>query len=149
VTSVLVLKVRLANARSIWRRVALRGNQTLDDLHDIIFEAFERYDEHLFSFHFPPASKIKSNPRMGDRWLDEGPSYAADGQVYGPEVESLRLDRLKLKPRQKFFYVFDFGDEWWHEIEVEAVDAEAEKGKYPRILETKGKSPPQYGEPEE
>jgi hypothetical protein len=48
-----------------------------------------------------------------------------------------------------FFYLFDFGDDWWHEITVESVDAPAEKGKYPRIVETHGNSPPQYPEDEE
>ncbi len=41
-------------------------------------------------------------------------------------------------------YLFDFGDEWWHDITVEQTDAPAEKGKYPRIVEEHGKAPPQY-----
>ncbi len=33
--------------KKIWRRIAIRGNQTLDDLHETIFDAFDReeYDE--------------------------------------------------------------------------------------------------------
>jgi len=54
------------------------------------------------------------------------------------------ISSLKLKKKQVFYYLFDFGDEWWHEITVEEIDAEGEKGKYPRIVEQKGKSPPQY-----
>ena len=46
-------KVRLKQRRSIWRSVVLRGNQTLEDLHEAIFMAFERYDAHLYSFYFP------------------------------------------------------------------------------------------------
>jgi Plasmid pRiA4b ORF-3-like protein len=48
-----------------------------------------------------------------------------------------------LKKGQVFYYLFDFGDEWWHEITVEEIEANAEKGRYPRVLEQKGKSPPQ------
>jgi hypothetical protein len=51
---------------------------------------------------------------------------------------------LGLKPRQVFLYLFDFGDSWWHEITVEQIDAQPEKGKYPRVLERHGQSPPQY-----
>ena len=43
-----------------------------------------------------------------------------------------------------FNYLFDYGDEWWHEITVDQVDASPEKGKYTRVVETRGKSPPQY-----
>ena len=46
-------KVRLKFRRSIWRSIVLRGNQTLEDLHDAIFMAFERDDAHLYSFYFP------------------------------------------------------------------------------------------------
>jgi len=37
-----------------------------------------------------------------------------------------------------------YGDEWWHEITVEDVDAPVTEGKYPRVVEKHGKSPPQY-----
>jgi hypothetical protein len=49
-----------------------------------------------------------------------------------------------LKPRQVFFYLFDFGDEWWHDIRVLTTDGLASGGKYPRVTARVGKSPPQY-----
>ena len=55
-----------------------------------------------------------------------------------------KIGSLGLKPRQGFLYLFDFGDEWWHEITVEQVDAPAEKGNYPCVLDSRGQSPPQY-----
>ncbi len=50
---------------------------------------------------------------------------------------------------QIFGYLFDFGDFWEHVITVEETEAPAEKGRYPRILEKQGESPPQYPDPEE
>ena len=50
-----LFKVNLKGARRIWRTIALRGDQTLDDLHEAIFEAFDRDDPHLYSFYFPKA----------------------------------------------------------------------------------------------
>jgi hypothetical protein len=44
-------------------------------------------------------------------------------------------------------YLFDFGDEWWHDIAVEATDGQPDHRKYPRIIERRGDSPPQYLEP--
>lgn len=40
--------------------------------------------------------------------------------------------------------MFDFGDEWWHSIELLSVREEEVVGKYPRIIESQGEAPPQY-----
>lgn len=50
-----VFKVALKGTKRIFRAIALRGDQTLEDLHEAIFAAFNRYDEHLYSFYFPKA----------------------------------------------------------------------------------------------
>jgi hypothetical protein len=143
---IFIFKVALSGRKSIWRKIAIKGNQTLDDLHGMIFDAFDRDDEHLYSFFFPlKAGKI--TPR---KLYHESVEYTShntfefgedDGQK---DASKAKISALKLKKKQVFYYLFDFGDEWWHEISVEEIDAEAEKGKYPRIVEQKGKSPPQY-----
>lgn len=48
-----VFKVALAGQKSLWRRIAIRSDQTLDQLHAAIYEAFDRWDEHLYSFYIP------------------------------------------------------------------------------------------------
>ena len=58
-----VLKVALADDKQTWRKIAIRQGQTLHDLHDIIFDAFERYDEHLYSFYLPEAKNARFDPR--------------------------------------------------------------------------------------
>jgi hypothetical protein len=151
---IFVFKVALADGRNIWRKIAMRGNQTLDDLHDAIFGAFDRYDEHLYSFYFPPPgtkkltmSKVRDYRRCGAPapCADEGP-FADPGL---PNAAETPVASLNLKPKQLFFYLFDFGDEWWHEITVEAIDAPEEKGKYPRVIDTHHDSPPQYPDNED
>jgi Plasmid pRiA4b ORF-3-like protein len=145
---IFVFKVALKGAKRIWRRIALRGDQTLDDLHEAIYEAFDRDDEHLYSFYFPrPGSKGRARVRNAieyacpyareDPWGDFDDDSPCD-------TAAATLQPLGLKPRQVFFYLFDYGDEWWHEITVERVNAEFEKGDYPRVVEKHGKSPPQY-----
>jgi hypothetical protein len=49
-------KVSLKGNRRIWRTLVLYGDQTLDDLHEAIYQSFDRYDEHLYSFYFPKAA---------------------------------------------------------------------------------------------
>jgi hypothetical protein len=150
--AVVTFKVALAGRENIWRRIALRGEDTLDDLHNMIFDAFDRYDEHLYSFYFP-----KTPPKGTSRaWIHDAKeythSYTLEDGPFGSNAENAaktKIGLLGLKKDQKFYYLFDFGDEWWHEITVEATDVPAEKGKYPRVLEKKGKSPPQYPDDEE
>jgi hypothetical protein len=48
--AVYTLKVALEGDCGIWRKIAIRGGQSLDDLHCIIFDAFDREEEHLYSF---------------------------------------------------------------------------------------------------
>lgn len=132
----------------------MRGSQTLDDLHEAIYDAFDRYDEHLYSFYFPPFNVKKIAKTKLHDCVEYGCPTLCDcddpfSEPDLPNAVEATLISLKLKPKQIFFYLFDFGDEWWHEITVEAVDAPVEKGKYPRVVDTRGESPPQYPDEEE
>jgi hypothetical protein len=152
--AVFVFKVALAGRKSIWRQIALRGNQTLDDLHEAIYDAFDRYDEHLYSFYFPrPGVKKFSMSAIRNALEYACPFTCEDEGPFGdPDMSNAaktKLISLKLQPKQVFYYLFDFGDEWWHEIAVEKVDAAEEKGEYPRVLESRGASPPQYPDMED
>ena len=51
------LKVNLNGAKRILRLIVMRGDQTLDDLHEAIFAAFDRFDAHLYAFYFPKAPR--------------------------------------------------------------------------------------------
>jgi hypothetical protein len=75
-------------------------------------------------------------------------SVALDG--YDPKeksAEAATIASLRLKVGNIFFYWFDFGDDWWHEVRLLAVDPPVQgKGRFPRIVEKKGDSPPQYAD---
>jgi len=146
---IFIFKVALSGRKSIWRKIAVKGNQTLDDLHEAIYDAFDRDDEHLYSFFFPKKSGKMTRRNIYDQSVEYASSnmFENDG-LFGPEDQEnaaeTKINTLKLKKGQVLYYLFDFGDEWWHEITVEDTEAKAERGKYPRVLEKKGKSPPQY-----
>ena len=151
---IFVFKVALLGQKSIWRRIAIRGNQTLDDLHEMIYRAFDRFDEHLYSLYFP-CRPVKSRSTS---WIRDAKEYSHpllcedEGPFCNKPLQNAAeatFNSLELRPKQVFYYLFDFGDEWWHEITVEQIDAAAEKGKYPRVLETRGASPPQYPDVED
>lgn len=121
----------------IYRTIEIRGDQSLEQLHDAIFEAFDRFDGHLYEF------------QLGKRPFDpQGPNYGVTDphetkKGYG-DARTTTLDALDLKPGRVFGYLFDFGDEWFHQTQVERVEPAIPTVTYPRIIKRVGKSPPQY-----
>ena len=124
------------------RTIEIRGDQTLDDLHGAIFRAFDRFDEHLYEFQF---GKEPNDPE-GERYAHP---FALGGLGLEPmkpakDASETRIDSLDLTVRQLFGYWFDFGDDWWHTMEVISISDEATGEGYPRVTKRVGESPPQY-----
>lgn len=130
----------LKKNRSVVRTIAIRGDQTLEALHECIFAAFGRDDPHMYEF------------QMGKGPMDpKGPRYVlpmAAGDDDGPPilgtVDTTTIDSMNLKVGRKFGYWFDFGDDWHHQIDVEAIAVGPSTGRYPRVVSKVGASPPQY-----
>jgi hypothetical protein len=134
------LHVQLEDHPEVWRRLELRGDHTLLDLHEAIQDAFGWDDDHLYAFYL-----------SGKAW-DQSTEYEspyADGA--GRDVSRYALAQLQLRARKKFLYIFDFGDEWRHRITVEAVvrDGAQAGTEYPREVERHGENIPQYPGAEE
>lgn len=128
---------------SVSRTIQIRGDQTLENLHNVIFDSFDREEEHLYEFQL---GIKRPNDRNAIRYTLSQvaeDSFVGDNEMAG-YVEGTRIDALSLKPKQAFFYWFDFGDDWWHEIRVVGISDEVPKGKYPKVVERVGESPPQY-----
>lgn len=128
----------------ISRTILIKGNQTLQTLHNAIFDAFERFDSHLYAFY---VGKLKNereeiiNPF--DRNKYEIYTVSPDRKS-GEKGVRTRIASLALSPGERFAYLFDFGDEWGHVIEVKAIEKTTDRKKYPKITERIGDAPPQY-----
>jgi hypothetical protein len=127
----------------ISRTIQMRGDQTLEDLHHAIFDAFDRFDEHLYEFQFGKGPMDPKAPRYVLPSADEGDENRPAGRV-----DQTTLDSLGLEVGRNFGYWFDFGDDWWHQINVEAIEDKLPKGKLPKVTKKVGKSPPQYPDEE-
>jgi tetratricopeptide (TPR) repeat protein len=130
-----LFKVSLKEKPEIWRIIAIKGNQMLSSLHKAIFKAFDRFDEHLYSFFM------------------SGKPYDRESEYISPYPEApkssklatrIRIDSLFGGDGQNFLYLFDYGDEWWHDVEFIGISDKAARGNYPRVVKKQGKSPPQY-----
>ncbi len=125
--------------KEVSRKIEIRGDQTLEQLHQTIFKAYDRIEEHFYEFQF------------GKRPFDpDGPTYgipnAREKKEGVGDARRTTLDDLGLKPGRVFGYWFDFGDDWFHQLQVDRVEEAIPTVNYPRIIGRVGKSPPQYRE---
>jgi len=126
------------------RTIRMRGDQTLEDLHEAIYDAFDRDDPHLYEFQFGKKPMDRRAARYVMSMKGDGVFAAFDAEDAAGFVEETTLDALALEKGRRFFYWFDFGDDWWHEIKVQAVESPCPPGEYPDLAEGVGASPPQY-----
>lgn len=125
----------------ISRTIQIRGDQTLNDLHGAIFDAFDREDEHMYKFQFGEGPNDPKGKEYGLPSALENPS--GDVKQSGDTMQTT-VDSLDLKIDQAFGYWFDFGDDWWHQMNVIDIKDGAPRGKYPKVTNRIGESPPQY-----
>ena len=92
----------------IWRRVDVPLSSTLLALHELIQFAFRWTDSHLFEFE------------IGDRRYGQ-PEYDryADERLY--KAASIRLKTVVDRGIEQFLYVYDFGDDWRHDLFIEEI----------------------------
>ncbi len=124
------------------RTMEIRGDQTLEELHAVIFKAFDRFDEHLYEFQV--GGKGPNDPKARRYGFPAYQDEVSDDFKLAGDVKQTTIDALKLKKDDVFGYWFDFGDDWWHQINVIAIEQKTSKGKYPKITNRVGQSPPQY-----
>ncbi len=126
--SIYQLKVTLKGSKPpIWRRVQVKDNIRLGDLHGVIQCAMGWDGGHLHQFIHQRQYFGAPSDDDGDRVTDE---------------DKVRLSDLHLRAKSKFVYEYDFGDGWMHDIVVEKT-LPVEKGvDYPRCIDGKLACPP-------
>jgi len=123
------------------RTIKIRGDQTLEVLHLAIFDAFDRWDEHLYEFQFGNGPMDPAGFRYV---LPRNFEIERVGKRSAGRLDQTTIGSVGLEVGRSFGYWFDFGDDWWHQIDVEAIDDKSPKGKLPKVIKRVGKSPPQY-----
>ena len=156
----------------VWRDIEITGSATLTELHEAIFDAFERYDTHAYEFltrdEHGIALRSYAHPQMysGDEsWppmTDEQVERFLEQVIPDDEPEEAKakfrrirqnppeegnaaettIDDLDLDPAQSMFYEFDFGDGWEHHIEIREISEGSRD--HSKLVNTQGDSPPQY-----
>ena len=121
----------------VWRRLELASDLFLHEVHEIVQAAFGWDDSHLHRFGCGPTYYSRET----EYYLCP---FSADEGDEGVPEEQVRLDEVLVDVGDKLFYLYDFGDDWEHVFQLEAVlarDASA-----PRAICTGGRRP---GPPED
>lgn len=110
------VRIDLKGARPpCWRRLELASDLMLDELHAVLQAAFAWFDGHTHQFAAGGTSFYHpdSEQYFTEDDLDDGDEGIAEKDV--------RLDELLVEIGDRFFYLYDFGDDWEHVIRLEAV----------------------------
>ena len=126
----------------ISRTIQIRGDQTLEDFHETIFEAFDREEEHLYEFQIGGRGPMDPEARRYVLSVMAGVTLA-DDEAAG-SVSETTIASIGLQKDESFGYWFDFGDDWWHQINLVSIEKVAPAGEYPKVTARIGNSPPQY-----
>jgi len=124
--SVYQMKVTLLGIRPlIWRRFQVTSDLTLYQLHLVIQTVMGWENYHLYEFSLGNAFLYGEN----DSDLDN--------------TSGVLLDQLVYTEKQIFYYTYDMGDYWEHEIVVERILKPKKGAKYPVCLKGNRVCPPE------
>jgi pRiA4b ORF-3-like protein len=131
--SVHVVKVNLYGAKPpVWRRLEIPSFTPLGLVHEILQVAFDWSGYHLHSFE--TVCGEYGDP-LQDDWSD---SSAGDESV-------VALAQVAATEKVKFVYVYDFGDDWRHDIVAEKIKPAEPGVAYPRCTGGRGETPTEDG----
>jgi len=142
------LRVSIIGIPKIYRIIEASENCTFDDLHETIFNAFNRYAPHLYSF-FITKKDTKSIHSIYEAPEITHPQNVEDIMGFGRKKKSTaktRIGDVGLDEKDVFHYLFDFGDDWWPRIHEQSLKETNLRKKSINIIKSIGESPPQYPE---
>jgi hypothetical protein len=106
-TEVYQLRIALREiSPAIWRRVLVRSDSTIADLHYTLQLAMGWTDSHL------------------TRFIIHGKDYGVyhmGGMSFTDDPPRVRLADFRFRVKERFLYEYDFGDGWQHDVRIEQM----------------------------
>jgi len=112
----------------IWRRLLVRSNTSIADLHDILQISFEWTDFHLH------------------RFLIRGKEYGvgrAGCTSFSTDARKTLLSHFRFRLNERFLYEYDFRDLWQHQVRIEGIELFEQKKVYPVCISGVNAAPPE------
>jgi hypothetical protein len=112
----------------IWRRIKVRSDNTIADLHYIIQIVMGWTDSHLHRF-------IIHGKDFGIAQIG--------GISFSDDPRKVKLADLGWRVKERFLYEYDFGDYWQHQIRVEKILTSKSNNLEPICISGKRACPPE------
>lgn len=112
----------------VWRRLLLRSDQSIADLHYVIQIAMGWSDQHLNCFRI--------------HGKDYGVAHIG-GLSFSDHARHVSLASFRFRIRERFLYEYDYYDHWVHEIRLEKKLPLSAKRFYPVCVDGAHLSPPE------
>lgn len=127
--SVYQFKVTLNGSNPpIWRRIQVRSDATLYNLHQILQVVMGWSDYHLHQFVIGKIYYGTPDPGFGFEIKDE---------------KKVKLNQVISEEKERFLYEYDFGDSWEHVILLEKILPLDQRVAYPICLSGRRACPPE------
>ncbi|MFO1444366.1 plasmid pRiA4b ORF-3 family protein [Bacillus sp. Bva_UNVM-123] len=148
------LKAKLKLGKhDVWRRVVVPLNRTFDELHEILQAVFGWENNHLHEFYIydvaateldipnnlTAKNKREHKPIMNLVCDEEAFSYRNDVEM---KLDTKVLLSEYIPSYWKMKYIYDLGDNWQHDIEIEKVISDY-PSNHPICVEGEGITPPE------
>ena len=129
-TKIYELKISLSGIKpTIYRTIQIEEHRTFFELHAAVQIAFGWENSHMHIFEI-------GDDRIGMSEFDE---FEDDHTI---EERNIRLFQTGLNEKDKFEYIYDFGDHWVHEIQLTKI-LESKKTFYPKCIKGAMNRPPE------
>ncbi len=130
------------------RHIEIRADQTLSDLHRILFEAFGMQVDAEYEFNIGGSKRFaKEAKNFGmPEFQSKRKKFLGRSEAYDGNVETTLIGALGLKPDQVSGYCFDFEQDWYYFLWFTKIDNAIETVEYPRVTRKQGKAPPQHSQ---
>ncbi|MDT7829266.1 plasmid pRiA4b ORF-3 family protein [Pricia sp. S334] len=139
-----VFKIKLKGSSQppIWRKIKIHESATFLELHWVIQKTFGWHNSHLHQFS--PGGWTGTpilQEDLGIEYFDQEPFSDSETWPHGEyyHCAKIKLNQYFHSPKQMITYIYDFGDDWEHTIEL--IEITDDKILRPVCLTGKGRTP--------
>lgn len=138
------IKLRGSSKPPIWRKIKVNDSLSFDDLHLVIQMVFKWNNSHLYQFSPKaygsyPIIQLQYDDAFNLEEDFSDPRTFPKGNYY--DATFIQLKSYFKKIGQKLNYIYDFGDDWQHIIEL--TDISDEHILRPQLIGGKAQTPPE------
>jgi len=127
------IRVILNSEEDVVRDIAIDASSSLEDLHNVITNAFGFGGDQMASFY-----------RSNETWIqgEEHPLFdMSEGHDRKVQMSEVMLDKVLLKEADKMIYVYDFFNMWSFYVELISADFDHSNVELPGLVFSLGHVP--------